>query len=181
MSVNITEKKDFIRWFLKNHQMKRRECVWILNYLISHESLLENIHFVEEAHYCPKAMIMSTTTSSGIPFRFYKGQIMTADAEKAFHDLRLHPEDKFYIQLNISGNMYESKEFLLVLEDNSYAPKIASLSMGDIKLISDIIEDSITNYTKTKLLEKIDIALDNNNEADFIILTNELNKRSISQ
>lgn len=48
-SVPIVDKKNFVRWFLKNFQLKRRECVWILNYLLSNDELLENIHFVEEA------------------------------------------------------------------------------------------------------------------------------------
>ena len=103
-SVSVLDKKEFVRWFLKKYQMKRRECVWILNYLLSHDELLENIHFVEEAHYCPRAMVMSTTDSIGIPFRFYKGNIMTADAEKSFHDLRLHPDEEMYIQLNFPNS-----------------------------------------------------------------------------
>ncbi len=63
-------------------------------------SLLENIHFVEEAHYCPRAIVMSSVEHNGVPFRFYKGNIMTSDAEKSFHDLRLNPDESIYIQLN---------------------------------------------------------------------------------
>ena len=99
-SVPIADKKNFVRWFLKNFQLKRRECVWILNYLLSNDELLENIHFVEEAHYCPRAIVMSSVDSNGVPFRFYKGNIMTSDAEKSFHDLRLYPNENMYIQLN---------------------------------------------------------------------------------
>lgn len=47
--VSVNEKKDFIRWFLNHYQLKRRECVWILNYLMSHDSLMEKVHFVEQA------------------------------------------------------------------------------------------------------------------------------------
>ena len=101
-SVSVMEKKEFVRWFLKRYQMKRRECVWILNYLLSHDDLLQKVHFVEEAHYCPRAMVMSVTESTGVPFRFYKGNLMTADAEKSFHDLRLHPNEDMYIQLNFN-------------------------------------------------------------------------------
>ncbi|EOR23584.1 hypothetical protein A499_12046 [Niallia nealsonii AAU1] len=39
--VSVNEKKDFIRWFLNHYQLKRRECVWILNYLMSHDQLME--------------------------------------------------------------------------------------------------------------------------------------------
>ena len=92
--VPVATKKEFVRWFLKRYKLKRRECVWILNYLLSHEQILQNVHFTDEAHYCPRAMIISTTKSESIPFRFYKGNLMTADAEKSFHDLRLHPKMK---------------------------------------------------------------------------------------
>ena len=59
--IPVAAKKDFVRWFLKRYKLKRRECVWILNYLLSHEHLLQNVHFTDEAHYCPRAMVMSTT------------------------------------------------------------------------------------------------------------------------
>lgn len=39
--VSVNEKKDFIRWFLNHYQLKRRECVWILNYLMSHDQLMK--------------------------------------------------------------------------------------------------------------------------------------------
>lgn len=39
--ISVNEKKEFIRWFLNHYQLKRRECVWILNYLMSHDQLME--------------------------------------------------------------------------------------------------------------------------------------------
>ena len=68
--------------------------------------LLQNVHFTDEAHYCPRAMVISTTKSESIPFRFYKGNLMTADAEKSFHDLRLHEDEKMYIQLNFPNQPF---------------------------------------------------------------------------
>ena len=34
---------------LNNYQLKQRECVWILNYLMSHDQLMHKVHFVEHA------------------------------------------------------------------------------------------------------------------------------------
>lgn len=166
--VTVNEKKQFVRWFLKNNDMKRRECVWVLNYLISHENTLKNVHFVEESHYCPRAMIMSTTKSSGIPFRFYKASIMTADVEKAFHDIRLNPGEDMYIQLNFNDN--KSSEYFSVLEENPYMPRYLQVNDEDTKLVENLINTSISNFNKNKLLEKIDEALDNKNESDFNVL-----------
>ena len=47
--ISVNEKKEFVRWFLNNYQLKRRECVWILNYLMSHDQLMEKVHCVENA------------------------------------------------------------------------------------------------------------------------------------
>ncbi len=169
-SVSVGEKKEFVRWFLKKYQMKRRECVWILNYLISHETMLNNVHFVEEAHYCPRAMIMSVTTSSGIPFRFYKGSIMTADAEKSFHDLRLHPEEEMYIQLNFQ-TLPPSPEYLAVLEENPYMPKYLHISEKDKMLAEDILNESLQSFQRELLKKQIDQAIDENNKEKFLELS----------
>lgn len=169
-SVSVGEKKEFVRWFLKKYQMKRRECVWILNYLISHETLLNNVHFVEEAHYCPRAMIMSVTTSSGIPFRFYKGSIMTADAEKSFHDLRLHPEEDMYIQLNFQM-IPPSPEYLAVLEENPYMPKYLQINEKDKLIAEDIVTESLYSFQVEQLKKQIDQAIDENNKEKFMELS----------
>jgi uncharacterized protein YpiB (UPF0302 family) len=169
-SVSVGEKKEFVRWFLKKYQMKRRECVWILNYLISHETLLSNVHFVEEAHYCPRAMVMSVNTSSGIPFRFYKGSIMTADAEKSFHDLRLHPDEEMYIQLNFQ-TLPPSPEYLAVLEENPYMPKYLHISEKDQQIAENMLSDSIQLFQEEQLRRQIDEALDQGNEERFYELS----------
>ena len=44
---------------LNNYQLKQRECVWILNYLMSHDQLMHKVHFVEHAKYCPRGLVMS--------------------------------------------------------------------------------------------------------------------------
>ncbi|KOO49048.1 ReoY family proteolytic degradation factor [Viridibacillus arvi] len=173
-SVSVMDKKVFVHWFLKRYQLKRRECVWILNYLLGHDELLEHVHFVEEAHYCPRAMVMSTTESSGIPFRFYKGNIMTADAEKSFHDLRMHPEEEMYIQLNFP-KLPPSGEYLAVLEENPHMPKYLHISEKDRMLAEEILNDSMKSFREETILKQIDEALDNNDKEKFYELSALLN------
>lgn len=120
--VSVNEKKDFIRWFLNHYQLKRRECVWILNYLMSHDSLMEKVHFVEQAEFCPRGIIMSTHCVEEVPFRFYKENVMTTDAEKSFHDIRLNKQQDLFIQLNFRS-AYNSPEYAAVLEANPHIPK----------------------------------------------------------
>ncbi len=172
-SVPIVDKKNFVRWFLKNFQLKRREFGWILNYLLSNDQLLENIHFVEEAHYCPRAIVMSSVDSNGVPFRFYKGNIMTSDAEKSFHDLRLYPNEDMYIQLNFP-NVPPNQLYLAVLEENPYMPKYLHINEKDRLIAEEILNTSMLTFQEEKLLKEIDEALDQGDKEKFLELSNLL-------
>lgn len=169
-SVSVGEKKQFVRWFLGSYKMKRRECIWILNYLLSNDELLEKTHFVEEAHYCPRAMVMSTTESKEIPFQFYKGKLMTADAEKSFHDLRLHPDEPLYVQLNFPS-IPPAPLYLAVLEENPHMPKGASVSEQDRLLAEKVLNESLSSYQEETILNKIDEALDAGDKERFYELS----------
>lgn len=174
-SIPIVDKKTFVKWFLKNFQLKRRECVWILNYLLSNDALLKNIHFVEEAHYCPRAIVMSTVDSQGVPFRFYKGNVMTSDAEKAFHDLRLYPEESMYIQINFPS-IPPSSHYLVVLEENPYIPKNINTNEKDRLIVEEMLNDSVRAFQEEKILKEIDECLDNGDKERFYELSNLLHE-----
>ncbi|MGM7682717.1 ReoY family proteolytic degradation factor [Cytobacillus sp. Hm23] len=173
--VSVNEKKDFIRWFLSNYQLKRRECVWILNYLMSHDQLMKHVHFVEQSQYCPRGIIMSTHCVDDVPFRFYKENVMTTDAEKSFHDIRLNREEEIYIQLNFRASIH-SPNYAAVLEENPYIPKQLHINEKDRILAERFLEDSITSFQKEKLLKLIDEALDCDDKDEFNRLTEILKK-----
>ncbi|MFS0822966.1 ReoY family proteolytic degradation factor [Bacillus sp. 1P02SD] len=171
--VSVNEKKDFIRWFLNNYQLKRRECVWILNYLMSHDQLMKNVHFVEQAQYCPRGIIMSTHCVDDVPFRFYKENVMTTDAEKSFHDIRLNREEEIYIQLNFRSS-FHSPNYVAVLEENPYMPKHLQVNEQDKELAKKFLDQSIHMFQKEHLLKRIDEALDRQDEPEFKRLTEKL-------
>lgn len=173
--VSVNEKKEFIRWFLNNYQLKRRECVWILNYLMSHDQLLRKVHFVEQAQYCPRGIIMSTHCVDDVPFRFYKENIMTTDAEKSFHDIRLNKDRDIFIQLNFKY-CYHSPQYHAVLVENTYLPKHLQINEKDQKIAERFLMQTIVDFQKNKLLEEIDNALDCNDKENFLMLTEKLNK-----
>ncbi|MFC0271616.1 ReoY family proteolytic degradation factor [Metabacillus herbersteinensis] len=178
--VSVHEKKDFIRWFLNHYQLKRRECVWILNYLMSHDSLMEKVHFVEQAQYCPRGIIMSTHCVEEVPFRFYKENIMTTDAEKSFHDIRLNKDEELFIQLNFRS-AYQSPQYAAVLESNPFMPKHLNANEKDRVIVEKILEHSIQSYQKEKILKLIDEALDRQDKESFQLLTNQLNSLKCEQ
>lgn len=173
--VSVNEKKDFIRWFLNNYQLKRRECVWILNYLMSHDQLMKNVHFVEQAQYCPRGIIMSTHCVDDVPFRFYKENVMTTDAEKSFHDIRLNRDEEIYIQLNFRSS-FHSPQYVAVLEENPYMPKHLQVNEKDELIAERFLEESIQTFQKEKILRLIDDALDKHDQVEFKRLTAQLRK-----
>lgn len=174
-SIPNADKKIFIRWFLKNYQLKRREGVWILNYLLTNETLLRHVRFIEEAHYCPRAIVMSTVETGGLPFRFYKGNMMTNDAEKAFHEIRLHPEQDTFIQLNFT-NIPPNSHFIAVVEDNPYIPSNKPVRKLDRKIAEEIVKTSLFSHQENYLRKEIDLALDSGEKEQFFILTEQLKK-----
>ncbi len=178
--VSVNEKKDFIRWFLNHYQLKRRECVWILNYLMSHDQLMEKVHFVEQAQYCPRGLIMSTHCVDKVPFRFYKENVMTTDAEKSFHDIRLNRDEDIFIQLNFHASN-QAHQYVAVLEENPFVPKHLQVNEKDGIVAEQLLQYSIERFQRDKLMELIDEALDKQDQHTFQMLTEKLNKLSVIQ
>ncbi|AIE60537.1 ReoY family proteolytic degradation factor [Bacillus methanolicus] len=171
--VSVNEKKEFIRWFLNHYQLKRRECVWILNYLMSHDQLMEKVHFVEQAQFCPRGLVMSTHCVDEVPFRFYKENVMTTDAEKSFHDIRLNRDEEIYIQLNFHAS-FKAPQYAAVLEENPYMPKKLQITEKDRLIAERFLLESIQRFQEEKLLELIDQALDEQDKEAFQQLTTQL-------
>ncbi|MBM7647984.1 uncharacterized protein YpiB (UPF0302 family) [Bacillus ectoiniformans] len=171
--VSVHEKKDFIRWFLNHYQLKRRESVWILNYLMSHDQLMEKVHFVDDAQYCPRGMVMSTHCVESAPFRFFKENIMTTDAEKSFHDIRLNKDEDIFIELKFrSSNV--SHQYAAVLEENPFMPKNLKITEKDKELAENFLKESIYQFQKERLLKNIDEALDRQDKQTFEALAQKL-------
>ena len=178
--VSVNEKKDFIRWFLNHYQLKRRECVWILNYLMSHDQLMEKVHFVEQAQYCPRGLIMSTHCVDKVPFRFYKENVMTTDAEKSFHDIRLNRDEDIFIQLNFNASN-QKPQYAAVLEENPYVPMHLQVNEKDGMIAEQFLQYSIERFQQEKLLALIDEALDKQDQEAFHVLTKKLHLLKLSE
>ncbi|UOQ85871.1 ReoY family proteolytic degradation factor [Gracilibacillus salinarum] len=178
-SIKVEDKKSFIQWFLGNFQLKKRESVWILNYLLNHDQLLEHVHFVLEARFCPRAMIISTHCSKEIAFRFYKKHIVTTDADKSFHDIRLHAQEPIYIQLNFKDSK-QSIPYMKVLEDNPFIPDDYFLTKSDKRMADEWLQHSLYEYKKEMLLQQINEALDEKNQELFVYYSEQLKKLETS-
>ncbi|WP_082233999.1 ReoY family proteolytic degradation factor [Halobacillus massiliensis] len=171
--ISVNEKKEFVRWFLNHYQLKKRESVWILNYLMNHESLLTNVCFVEDVKLCPRGMEITAQGVKDPPFRFYKGQVMTNDAEKSFHDLRMNQDEPIYIQMNFE-NSHQCSMYALVLEENPYLPKDHYLNENDREEAEQLLSSSILLYKKSVLEKQIDESLEIGDQSSFSQLAKSL-------
>ncbi|MFD2630678.1 ReoY family proteolytic degradation factor [Oceanobacillus kapialis] len=171
--ISIQDKKGFLQWFLNHYQLKKRESVWILNYLVNHDEILANVHFVREAKFCPRGIIMTSHCSEETPFRFYKNQLVTTDAEKSFHDIRLNHNEPLYLQLNFKKS-YQNAAYVAVLEENPYIPDEYFITEKDQQLAEELLERSIYTFKRNYLIKEIDIALDKMDQERFLTLSDEL-------
>lgn len=181
--VSAKDKKSFIHWFLNHYQLKKRESVWILNYILNHDRLLDNVHFVREAKFCPRGVIMTAYCSNQVSFRFYKKQLVTTDAEKAFHDIRMNQGEPLYIQLNFSKS-YQNSFFAAVLVENPFISDDYFITEKDQETAKQLWDKIIYEQQSKSLQEQIDQALDKRDRPMFIDLTRrlyQLNKKEKNQ
>jgi uncharacterized protein YpiB (UPF0302 family) len=171
--VSAKDKKKFLQWFLSNYQLKKRESVWILNYLINHHEILENVHFVHDAKFCLRSVIITSQCSKEVPFRFYKNHLVTTDAEKAFHDIRLNQHESLYIQLNFDKSN-QNHMYAAVLEENPFVPDDYIITQQDRENADLLLENSLYEFKKKQLLQKIDQSLDDQDREKFHQLVDEL-------
>lgn len=173
--ISAKNKKSFIQWFLNHHQLKKRESVWILNYIVNHPKLLDNVHFIREAKFCPRGLVITSHCSDKVPFRFYKKQLVTTDAEKAFHDVRMNQNEPLYIQLNFNQS-YQNIYYAAVLVANPFIPDDYFITKQDRDSAKQLLEKTIFDYQQKSIRKKIDEALDKRDEQTFTELTEKLHK-----
>ncbi|QKS71105.1 YpiB family protein [Paenalkalicoccus suaedae] len=170
--IPVMEKRDFLKWFLEKYQLKRRECAWLLNFLMSDDILMERVHFVEQAEFCPKALMISANNVDQVPFAFHKNQHVTMDAEKSFHDIRLNRNEDIYIQLNFKDK-HALPQYVAVLEENPYLPANVAEETVQSLLAEMVLDESIRHKQLTELSLQIDLALEHGDKARFLELSKQ--------
>jgi uncharacterized protein YpiB (UPF0302 family) len=175
-TVTIQEKKAFVREFLDSFQLKRRESVWILNYLLNHDTLLDKVEFTDEARMSDFGIIISAHCSEEVPFRFYKHNMVTTDAEKAFHEIRMNKSQKdlkISIRLNFDRekNAKMNVMYLGMMEVGSEH----TLDTKDVIECHDFLDYLSIKSEHDQLKAEIDKAIDSKDRETFISLSDEAN------
>lgn len=173
IQVSLEEKKSFIGWFLDRHQLKRRESMWILNYLLNHDVVLNKVHFVEHAESTSRGMMMSTIGMDNEPFLFFKDGKVFSDPEQAFHEVRLNWHEDMYLEL-IFREPWKTEQYLAVLEDNPYHKWNETIPKEMKEEVDFGIQQLTLSEKKNSLLKLIDDTLETGNRKEFVKYTTEL-------
>lgn len=173
MAITLAQKKNFLAWFVTSQTFNRREVSWLVNYLISHEAILNNVHIVEKAQDTPRGLVIQTMDFSDIPILLFKDQVEFVDVDQIFHEIRFHWQDDLYLECRFKDAWQESI-YLGVLEDNPYASWNETLDPQFDRQVDDYFDELARESQKKELLLRINQALEENDEATFAQLSSEL-------
>jgi uncharacterized protein YpiB (UPF0302 family) len=172
--VSTNEKRSFLKWLLQNHRLKTIEAKYVLDYLINHTHILENVHFTDKSRKSERMIIVSSTTSDQPGFVFYKDNNRTEQISKAVEDITLNPTEKIYITIHFQGKMM-NYQYLNLIEN----PAVENIrrneqSNKDLNEAKKVLDASFKEQRKHLLKKQIDEALDKGDKELFQKLVEEL-------
>ncbi|SFJ58803.1 YpiB family protein [Thermoflavimicrobium dichotomicum] len=174
-SITVSEKKEFIEWFLDHYELQKKGAAFLLRYLSSDEKLLKKVHFVENVRYLWKSLIISTKCSNMPPFRFIKNKRVDSDVETAFFDIKFSPDEDIYIGLYFKDRN-TCPEYAAVLEGNPME-KQDLVQDKLLSLFAEILLDqAVLDFQEKQLYKKIDDALATGDREAFLQLSEQWRK-----
>lgn len=175
MLIDVREKKNFLTWMVNHVSFSRREVFWILNYLANHEAILSNVHFVEGANQANRGLQISDLSFDGEPMKlFLEGKEFT-DTDQIFHEIRLNWKRPLYVEC-LFENAWQTREYLMILEDNPFASWDDSISEEDAELIEQYFKEKEQEARLKMLYAQIDQALEKKDKDAFLALSDEVNR-----
>lgn len=175
MDINVAEKKSFLVWMVNNISFPKREVIWILNYLINHEAILNNVSFVEYANKTDRGIQIASAGIEQEPIiLFLQGKEFT-DTDQIFHEIRMNWKERLYLEC-IFDNVYQNTEYLSILEDNPFSPWKDNISEETVQKINEYFEQEEHAARMTLLRAQIDQSLEDGNHEAFLELSDELNR-----
>lgn len=172
--AELRKKRSFLEWFLRANLLKSRELMWILHFIGTHDTILEQVKIVEHVDKTPRGILVQVRDKDNEEaITLFKNQQKYTDVEQIFHEVRFHQGDKLYLEFTFPHS-WQVESYLEVLEDNPFA------SWNDE--VDEEVRHEMDNFFKEQekesllheLYVKIDEALENNDEKKFIELSKEL-------
>ncbi|MCB5950621.1 YpiB family protein [Enterococcus sp. BWT-B8] len=175
MEINVAEKKSFLVWLVNNISFPKREVIWILNYLINHEVILNNVSFVEYANKTDRGIQIASASADYEPIILYlQGKTFT-DTDQIFHEIRMNWKDRLYLEC-IFDKAFQNTEYLSILEDNPFSPWKENISDETVQKINAYFEHQEHTARMALLRSQIDQSLEDGNHEAFLELSDELNR-----
>ncbi len=168
--ITVSEKKEFIHWFLKNYELQKKGTAFLLRYLSSDNELLRRVHFVDNVRSLGRSLIISTKCSDMPPFRFIKNKQVESDVETAFFDIKFSPNEDIYIGLYFKDRN-SCPEYAAVLEGNPMEKQdlVQDKLLG---LFAEILLDqAVLEFQRKQLYRQIDEALETGDKEVFMELS----------
>jgi uncharacterized protein YpiB (UPF0302 family) len=173
--VSIDNKEKFIKYLLKNYILKRREAVWILNYMISHKEILNNVNFVTSVEGLSNSIKLNIEGNNNDILEYTENNKKTKDIEFSFHRMRGNLLKDFYMEVNF-GTQPMLNDYIELLVELDVDTSIYS------KYVEYMLEKSLIDQQINIVIEEIDESLISKNKNKFKILvkkSDELNKQLI--
>lgn len=178
--ISVSEKEDFLRYFLSNFNFKKKESVWILNYFLSNDELLKKIHFIDEyAYRCPRGLVLETSCypryGAGLKYYYDNGTKITTNADEAFYLIRTHRNEDLYIELRFNRKHIDLAKYYAVIEENPFINLDVKLEEYSEEA-EKILEKAFENFKRDKLMFEIDEALKAGDKERFLELSSRYKK-----
>ncbi len=168
-TVSVADKKYFLRWFIDNYELQSNEATWLLTYLCSDADLLQRVHFVEEANFPLKTIIVSAKCVKMKPFVFYNKKKFIYNVEEAFMEIYNNLEDDIYLVLYFKDRQ-GCPEYAYINEK----PEKCTINHSISIQAEIVIEQALHNYRIFDLYKQIDQAIDEGDRETFCQLSCQL-------
>lgn len=172
--VPTSEKRKFIRWFLNQYRLKKVETKKLFDYLLSHDQLLERVHFTDKIHPSNRTIVISTVCSETVPFEYRRNAKVTTSPEEAFQDLRYNTKERTYLLLQFRGKMF-CHQYAAVRE--SFKPEIREDEQEApilFQILAEIyLDQQVQEHRLFELDKEIDRCLETGDKDLFLLLTEE--------
>ena len=172
--INLIDKKRFLNWLVSHVSFSRREVSWILNYLATHEAILDQVHFVEHVDQTPRGILIQSAEITE-PMALYIEGRRFVDSDQIFHDMRLNWKKPLYIEC-ILPKSWSNELYLGVLEDNPYHSWNDTMDNEMLNKIDLFFAKEDYEQQVTDLYEQVDQALEEGNQEEFYTLSEKLNQ-----
>ncbi|MBG9983712.1 YpiB family protein [Aerococcaceae bacterium DSM 111022] len=147
MSSNKNLKREFIRRILEKYRHDDRGVNYLLKFILEHDELLNNIEFTEHSNYAPRGLYISFLLDGEQSFVYFKDELAYFYQEQAFHDLRLHQQEQYFVEIVLPERDLDELHGQLIVA-NPYSP--------DYIIQQNQVESYLDHLTQSVYIQKLE-------------------------